>query len=267
LIRFILNDAVTTLRLARRSKGKKNNMSLNVAHKVATVAPAAPFAVVGTPAQSRPSNLLEHLDTMRDAATSLTYARNVSIFQEGDRAHHIYRIVSGTIRLCRHTPDGRRHIAEFALPGDLLGVFNGTEQGFTAEAVTDVVVIAYPRALFDRASEREPRFRAAILSHLSAHLATAQLHTFVLGCQSAKERLASFIVRHAARTGGTDSGRVDLAMGRQDIADHLGLTIETICRAVTTLKNGGLIGVPNTHQIVLRNRDALCDLAEGGTAH
>jgi CRP-like cAMP-binding protein len=228
---------------------------------------ATPFPPMMTAESVHPANLQVHLSVLNTFAANLRFARNETIFQEGDRAHFIYRIVSGTIRLCRHTPDGRRHIAEFALPGDLFGVFGGTDQAFTAEAVGDVVIVAYPRVQFDRLSERDPRFRANILAHLSTHLVTAQLHTFWLGCQNAKERLASFLLRHAERTGAIDTGKLDLTMGRQDIADHLGLTIETICRAVTQLKNEGVIVVPNNHQIVLRNVEALCELADGNSAN
>ncbi|MEI9991957.1 MAG: cyclic nucleotide-binding domain-containing protein [Rhizomicrobium sp.] len=241
-------------------------MTLNIAQKDATFRSAVPFPLMGAPAERAPESLQEHLSVLREHGSSLRFARNESVFQEGDRAQNIYRLVSGTIRLCRHTPDGRRHIAEFVLPGDLFGVFGGTEQAFTAEAVTDVTLVAYSRVQFDRLSERDPRFRANILRHLSTTLMTAQLHTFVLGCQSAKERLASFILRLADRTGAMDTGRLDLTMGRQDIADHLGLTIETICRAVTALKNEKLIAVPTTHQLVLRNVEALCELADGGAS-
>jgi CRP/FNR family nitrogen fixation transcriptional regulator len=229
---------------------------------------ATPFPPMMTAeGDQQPANLQAHLSVLNTFAANLKFVRNETVFQDGDRAHFIYRIVSGTIRLCRHTPDGRRHIAEFALPGDLFGVFGGTSQAFTAEAVGDAVLVAYPRAQFDRLSERDPRFRANILVHLSTHLMTAQLHTFWLGCQNAKERLASFLLRHAERTGAIDTGKLDLSMGRQDIADHLGLTIETICRAVTQLKNDGAIAVPNNHQIVLRNVEALYELADGNTAN
>jgi CRP-like cAMP-binding protein len=235
-------------------------MSFAVAQKDATFR-AAPLPT------SVPDNLHDHLAALREFGVTSRFVRNETVFQEGDRASNVYRVVSGTIRLCRYLPDGRRHIAEFALPGDLFGVFGGGEQAFTAEAVTDVVLIAYPRSQLDRLSENDPRFRANILSHLSTHLLTAQLHTVILSCQNAKERLASFILRHAERTGAMDNGRLGLSMGRQDIADHLGLTIETICRAVTTLKNEHLIAVPNTHQFLLRNVEALCELAEGSAVH
>ncbi|MBL6852943.1 MAG: cyclic nucleotide-binding domain-containing protein [Alphaproteobacteria bacterium] len=218
---------------------------------VHSVAPPAPVT----------ASLPEHLSLLRDPGTIQRFARNETIFHEGDPARHILQILSGTVRLCRHTPDGRRHVAEFVMAGDLCGVFGGTAQSFTAEAVTGVGVMLHPRAQFDRMAECDPAFRAKVLSHLSTHLLSVQMHSFVLGCQNAKERLASFILRLAERTGATRSGRLELAMGRQDIADHLGLTVETICRAITALRNERVLDVPNTHQLVLRNVDALSDLA------
>ncbi|MEI9887776.1 MAG: cyclic nucleotide-binding domain-containing protein [Rhizomicrobium sp.] len=244
-------------------------MSLDTAQHV-TARPAAyqgaPLRAV-VPPPPPPQTLQQHLAVLRDVGTMLNFSRNETIVQEGDPAHHVFQLVSGTVRLCRHTSDGRRHISDFALPGDLFGVFGGSVQAFTAEAVGDVKLISYPRAHIDRLAEREPRFRANILTHLSAHLLASQAHTFVLGCQCAKERLASFLIRLSERTGAIETGRLELAMSRQDIADHLGLTIETVCRTVTSLKKAGVLGLPGAHQMVLRNVEALCELAEGSALH
>lgn len=211
-----------------------------------------------------PPSLPEHLVQLRQFGTVHRFARNEALFHEGDPARHILQIVCGTVRLCRHAPDGRRHIAEFAFAGDLCGVFGGAMQSFTAEAVTDVTVIGYPRTQFDRLSERDPGFRANVLSHLSTHLLSVQLHSLMLGCRTAKERLASFVLRLAKRTGAIHNTRqLELTMGRQDIADHLGLTIETVCRAIGALKNEEVLEVPTTHHLVLCNVKALVELAEG----
>ncbi|HEY0105558.1 MAG TPA: helix-turn-helix domain-containing protein [Rhizomicrobium sp.] len=243
-------------------------MSLNISRKEPSPGVAAYPLSDGVPAGIGEGENLQHrLGALREFARTQHFARNEAVFQEGDRAQAICHVVSGAIRLCRHTEDGRRHIAEFALGGDLFGVVGGATQVFTAEAVSDVVLRVYPRVQFDRLSEREPGFRASVLSHLSSNLMSTQMHTFVLGCQSAKERLASFLVGLAARTGALENGRLELSMGRQDIADHLGLTIETICRAVTALKNAGLIAVPTTHRIELRKVDALIGLSGGRAIH
>jgi len=99
---------------------------------------------------------------------------------------------------------------------------------------------------------------------MSANLLTAQQHLFVLGCQKAEERVASFLLRLADRLDVLCGDPVDVAMSRQDIADHLGLTIETISRAITALRGAGIILVPNAHQLVLRNVAALRTLAAEG---
>jgi CRP-like cAMP-binding protein len=209
------------------------------------------------------STLAQRLGQLREIGSMQRFERNEAVFHEADAVRQVFQIVGGTIRLCRHTPDGRRHISDFALPGDICGSFVDATQSLTAEAVTDVAVIAYPRAHLDRLCEGDPRFRASVLAHLSGHLQSVQRHTFTLGCQNAKERLASFILRLAERTGAIHTGRLDLAMGRQDVADHLGLTIETISRTITALRKQHVLGVPSAHQFLLRDVDALIELAQG----
>jgi len=113
----------------------------------------------------------------------------------------------------------------------------------------------------DRLAEENPAVGTQLLCHLSANLLTAQQHLFVLGCQKARERVASFLLRLADRIDLTYGDRLDLSMSRQDIADHLGLTIETISRTITALRSDGIVLIPNTNQIVLRDMAALRALA------
>src|SRR3569832_1270430 len=240
-------------------------MSLSIArHEPAARLALPPLALrPAPPPQPVLSSFVVRLGLLREIGAMHRYERNEALFHEADAVRYVIQIVCGTVRLCRHTPDGRRHISDFAIPGDICGSFVDATQSLTAEAVTAVTVIAYPRAHLDRLCESDPRFRASVMAHLSGHLLSVQRHTFTLGCQNAKERLASFILRLAERTGGIDSGRVELAMGRQDIADHLGLTIETISRAITALRKEHMIGAPGAHQFVLRDIDALIELALG----
>ena len=99
--------------------------------------------------------------------------------------------------------------------------------------------------------------RADLLGHISDNLLIAHQHLFVLGCQKAKERVASFLLRLADRQGLGQGDLLDLAMGRQDIADHIGLTIETVSRMIAALKGEKIILVPNSHQLILCNLDML----------
>jgi CRP/FNR family nitrogen fixation transcriptional regulator len=208
-----------------------------------------------------PASLTDYLRRIQDFGSRLHFQRNEIIFSQDDAAENFYRIVSGTVRLCRYMPDGRRYIVDFHLPGDIIGLTESPDHPVCAEAVSDVILVAYPRACFDRLAKECPELRARHLCHLSAGLLTAQQHLFVLGCQKAKERLASFLLRLADRMDLCHGDRLDLPMGRQDIADHLGLTIETISRSLSLLRAEGAILVPNTHQLVLRDMTILRALA------
>lgn len=212
--------------------------------------------IVGTPV-----TLTDHLRRIQEYGARLHFQRNEVLFTEGDAAEHFYRIISGTVRLCRYMPDGRRYIVDFQVPGDVIGLTESPDHPMSAEGVTDVIVVAYPRVCFDRMARDCPDLRTQHLCHLSSSLLSAQQHMFVLGCQKAKERVASFVLRLADRLDLCHGDRLDLAMSRQDIADHLGLTIETISRSISALRTEGALLVPNTHQLVLRDMTILRRLA------
>lgn len=191
------------------------------------------------------------------------FAKNETIFNEGDVAGHACKIVSGMVRLCKHTQDGRRQIADFLVEGAIFGIIDRAEYGFSAEAVTDVVLISYPRSQVDRLSATKAGVVDHILAVLTERFIAMQRHLVVLGCQNAKERVASFLLLLADRCNAMPGDRLDLPMGRQDIASHLGLTIETVCRAITELKREGSVIVPTLNQIILKDPHALRMLAEG----
>jgi CRP/FNR family transcriptional regulator, nitrogen fixation regulation protein len=189
------------------------------------------------------------------------FVKNSTIFAEGDAADRVYKVVHGVVRICKHTADGRRHIVDFALAGELFGIVEDSQHELTAEAVNDAVLVSYPRSRIDQLGAEDPNVGRHLLAHLYGNLITMQRHLLVLGCQDAKERLAWFLLRLAKRTGVACGGMLDLAMGRQDIADHLGLTIETICRTIRDLKNDGTVSVPSIHQLVLADMRTLRTLA------
>jgi CRP-like cAMP-binding protein len=222
------------------------------------------FAPSRSGAAAAPATLTDHLMHIREHGASMHFVRNETIFNQDDPAEQICRIVSGTVRLCRYMPDGRRYILDFLLPGDLMGLVESPDLPVSAEAVNEVTLVAFPRICFDRMAETNPAVRAQLLCHLSANLQTAQQHLFVLGCQKSRERVASFLLRLADRTDLACGDRLDLPMSRQDIADHLGLTIETISRTITALRSEGIVLIPNTSQIVLRDIAALRVLAAEG---
>ena len=236
---------------------------------------AAPANTVSAAAQKRyavpklaqnmvaaePATLVAHLSRIQDSGSRLRFNPNEIIFNQDDPSEFVYQLVSGTVRLCRYMPDGRRCIIEFILPGDVTGFVESPDLPSCAEAVSDVVLLAFPRGCLDRLAKSNEALRSQLLCHLSSILLTAQNHMFILGCQRAKERLASFLLNFADRVGLVHGDRLDLPMGRQDIADHLGLTAETVSRMISALRLEGMILVPNGQQIVLRDLVALRALA------
>lgn len=214
--------------------------------------------------KTAPVTLTDYLQKISNFGARQQFERNETIFNQDDTAENVYRILSGTVRLCRYMPDGRRYIVDFLMPGDLMGFVESPDQPVSAEAVTEVTLIAYPRVCFDRMAQENAAVRSQLLCHISSNLLTAHQHLFVLGCQKAKERVASFLLRLADRMDVIESERLDISMSRQDIADHLGLTIETISRMIASLRSDGAILVPNAHQIILRDVHALRALAAEG---
>jgi len=199
---------------------------------------------------------------LRQIGTVASFARNETIFNEGDAAEFSYKVVTGAVRLCKMLPDGRRQIANFFLPGDFFALGEDSEYSFTAEAVGDTTVVCYARKRIQGLCDELPGVRKELVSRLYRDLSAAQNHLVMLGRQTAKERVASFLLLLAKRHSATDGAMIDLPMGRQDIADYLGLTIETVCRALSDLKHCKLITTPNTHQAVLHDIEALHDICE-----
>ncbi len=190
------------------------------------------------------------------------FERNNTLFSEGDAAEYSYRVVSGAVRLSKMMSDGRRQIAEFALPGDFIGINWRDEHAMTAEALNDVSVVAYAKGRLDRLSDESREIRAELFDNLRHDLWAAQNHLVILGRQSALERVAGFLLQLMDRNKSGERSRIDVPMTRQDIADYLGLTIETVCRMLTKLKSAGVIAIPDRHTIAVRNAAALRRAAE-----
>lgn len=223
----------------------------------------ATFVNAGAGKQADLPKPVNELSALSKLGIVTRYTRGETIFSQGDEAKFSYKVVSGAVRHSKFLMNGRRQIADFSLPDEFFGFNSDDEYSLTAEALSDVVVVRYSRARVDRLSEEMPDVRRQLTTNLRRDLLQAQDHLVMLGRQSARERVASFVVALAARTGAKNGDTVDLPMGRQDIADYLGLTIETVCRAITDLKQSGIISVPNRHQIALRRLSVLETLAHG----
>ena len=205
----------------------------------------------------------EDARALQNIGTKARVARNETIFSQGDAAAYAYKVVSGVVRLCKHMSDGRRHISRFAFPGDFFSVTDVEHHSFTAEAVTDVVLMCYPQARLSALRDERPTVSRRFAAILSQKLSGMQNQLAVLGRQSAKERVASFLIYLMEHMGCEEDDLIDAPMSRVDIADYLGLTHETVCRVLSELKRERVIESPNAHQFVLLNVGALHALADG----
>jgi CRP/FNR family nitrogen fixation transcriptional regulator len=185
----------------------------------------------------------------------LRFARNAEIVSEGEPADYVYKVADGAVRTCKLMSDGRRHIGAFYLPGDVFGLEAGEAHGFSAEAVTACGIVLVRRSALLAASARDSQMAEGLLMQTAAHLQRAHSHMLLLARKNAQERVADFLLEMSARLPHASS--LELPMGRQDIADYLGLTIETVSRTLTALERDGIIGIPASRRIVLRNRTAL----------
>lgn len=199
---------------------------------------------------------------------SFRMERDRALFLEGDPAKFCYKIISGAIRICKLMSDGRRQVSDFLLPGDLIGFDLSEVHGFTAEAIVESVVRRYPKPQIERLVSESPRVARQMLTIAYDRLALAQTQLVTLGRKTAVERLASFLVSHADRTGvaRAPGQEVRLPMNRTDIADHLGLTVETVSRIFSRLKRDDVIDIPDAHSIRVYDWDLLDELSEGAEA-
>jgi CRP-like cAMP-binding protein len=206
----------------------------------------------------------EGLIALQNIGTKLRFHHNQTIFNEGDAAEHAFRVVSGAVRLCKHLADGRRQIVQFLFPGDLFSFMELVGHSLTAEAVNDVVLTSYPQRQIVHLGTQDPNLRERFVALLSQRLHGMHDHLMLLGRQTALERVSSFLLSLKERLSADEGDAMEIPMSRQDMADYLGLTIETVCRVLTKLRRSRTIGIPNIHQLVLNDVDALYALAEGG---
>lgn len=194
---------------------------------------------------------------------SVRFSRNEIIYSKGDEARHSFKVVEGAVRLSHIFADGRRQIVNFFLPGETFGIELDSEYTATAEAVGDVVALKCPRLCISHMTEGDPDISQKRLAMFSKSLAAAERHVAMLGHQSAKERVAAFFLALELQQPGSENHTLDLPLSRQDIADYLGLTIETTCRALSELKRLSIIATPSRRRIVIRNLAGLKALADG----
>jgi CRP/FNR family transcriptional regulator, nitrogen fixation regulation protein len=191
---------------------------------------------------------------IEDMGATMSFLRDAEIYRESSPASYLYKVITGTVRTFKALSNGRRQIRAFYLPGDIFGVETGQEHAFSAEAVTAAKLRVVERKTIVALAARDNDVAHQLWSLTSRDLKHAQNHVLLL-IQSAQERVAGFLLEMADRVPAGDE--VELSMPRQDIADYLGLTIETVSRMMTQLEKGAAIALPTSRRVVLRNRSAL----------
>jgi CRP-like cAMP-binding protein len=184
----------------------------------------------------------------------MSFGRNEEVYGEGEPVEYLYTVISGCIRTSKVLNDGRRQIGSFYLPGDVFGLEAGDQHNFSAEALAPTTVrVVMRKALTSRAA-CDSAMASQLLKLTVAELQRTQCRVLLL-IKSAQERVAGFLLEMAARD--HNAAEIELPMSRQDIADYLGLTIETVSRTLTQLESVCAIALPTSRHIVLRNRSAL----------
>jgi CRP/FNR family transcriptional regulator, nitrogen fixation regulation protein len=178
----------------------------------------------------------------------MNFARNAEIFAEGERAGYVYKVVSGVVRVSQLLPDGRRQISAFHLPGDMFGFELGDLHHSTAEAIGPVKLVALKWQTVAGTGASANLVRE-LLNRTMMGLRHTQDHLLLLGRKNALERLAAFLLEMAGRLGGKTV--IELAMPRHDIADYLGLTLETVSRMFAELKEMGTIRLESSRRVHL----------------
>ena len=184
----------------------------------------------------------------------MTFPRNAEIFAEGERAGHVYKVVSGVVRVSQLLTDGRRQISAFHLPGDMFGFEVDDLHHATAEAIVPTKLVAFKWQTLTGTGASANMVRE-LLNRTMMGLRHTQDHLLLLGRKNALERLAAFLLEMAGRLGGKTV--LELAMPRHDIADYLGLTLETVSRMFAELKEMGTIRLESSRRVHLLD---LCKL-------
>ena len=204
-------------------------------------------------------------DGLDRVASIRRYAPRELVCQQADATDAAFYVVQGELKLYKLTPDGRRQIIAFLGKGEFIGFACGDEYSYSAEALTSVVVGRLPRRRLEQMAAESPALAARLFASARRELAFAHDQLLVLGRMTPLEKLASFLTRLSEceeRRGG-DPEHLSLSMSRLDIADHLGLTIETVSRCFTKLRKLGLIQLARAADVIIRDPNRLSDLASG----
>jgi len=207
----------------------------------------------------------DDVDRLAAITTSVTAQAHQRFVAEGDPAEHLFNVTAGMVKVYKLMPDGRQQITGFLFPGDFLGLSANERYAYSAESVTLVTYCRFPRRKLEQLLMDFPAVERRLLGIASNELAAAQDQMPLLGRKTALEKVASLLVMlsHRRERAGFPANPVRLPMSRADIADYLGLTVETVSRVMTQLRKSGAIQLPTADEARIANRERLEEMAEG----
>jgi CRP-like cAMP-binding protein len=186
------------------------------------------------------------------------------LFYEGDERTHVYVIETGWVKLYRTLIDGQRQVVGFSNGGTVLGLESEAEHANGCEAITDVTVRAIPVSRISEICDTDPSLARQLLMQLGRQLGAAQTQLTAVGSQSADQRLAMFLLAIAEHSASSSGDEFDLPMRRGDMADFLGLRLETVSRKMSDFQRRGWIRMSSLYRCRILRRSILQDLADGG---
>lgn len=200
---------------------------------------------------------------MDNITTTSRFVPTESLADEGEPSNEVFNVTEGVVRLSKLLPDGRRAITGFLYPGDFLGLAFQSEYVNTAEAITNVTACRMRRKDLQSLFSELPKLEERLLSMMSNELVIAQDQMLLLGRKTPKEKLASFFLQLIRRSQSDPDNlnHIHLAMTRADIADYLGLTVETVSRTFSSLVKEGLIELASSNKVLIMDRETIADLA------
>ena len=207
----------------------------------------------------------ENLAELKNLGRSLRLGAGQILFREGDPAGRVFTLTDGSLKLYKFLPDGRCHVVGFMYPGEFLGISIDDEHAFTAQVLEDSELCSFSRGRFDSFLDTHPSMEAELYRMAAHELSAAQQQLVLLGCKTATERLASFLLvlgDRSEQVTGKKSRFVSLPMSRADIADYLGLTKETVSRVLSTLRAARLIRLRAVNEVEILDRPMLEQVSE-----
>jgi CRP/FNR family nitrogen fixation transcriptional regulator len=202
---------------------------------------------------------LEAPEPLRTAGTVVALGEGSEIFAEGDSSELFFKVISGVVRICKFLSDGRRQIEAFHGAGEVFGFELGSHRMLSAEAVSECTLVSYRRRGVEILAQKDETVTRQLFHYAMQGLAQAQGHSLLLGRRGAAEKVASFLLSLSEKS--SDSHLVRLAMTRQDIADYLGLTIETVSRTLSQFERDHVIALPTARQVRLERIETLRNIA------